>query len=100
MANNAVSIAKLMEQSGVKFGTSGARGPVVAMSDQVCYAYVSAFLAYLGRNAAIEAGSQVALAGDYRSSSPRIMAAAARAILDRGYRPLNCGFIPTPAGFG
>ena len=39
-----VSIGKLMKESGVGFGTSGARGLVVQMTDFVCYAYTKAFL--------------------------------------------------------
>ena len=42
-----VPIAGLMEQSGVGFGTSGARGLAHAMTDRVCYAYTAAFLDYL-----------------------------------------------------
>jgi phosphomannomutase len=33
-----------MASSGVRFGTSGARGLVADMSDEVCYAYTAAFL--------------------------------------------------------
>ncbi|MCP4043450.1 MAG: phosphomannomutase, partial [Gammaproteobacteria bacterium] len=93
-----VNIATLMEQSGVKFGTSGARGLVSAMTDRVCYAYTAAFIQYLESCGKIGApGSKIALAGDYRSSTGRIMAAVAAAIIDRGYRAFNCGTIPSPA---
>lgn len=34
-----VGIADLMAQSGVGFGTSGARGRVEDMTPEVCYAY-------------------------------------------------------------
>jgi len=95
--NETLSIAELMEQSGVQFGTSGARGLAAAMSDRVCYAYTAAFLQYLERKGEIASGGRVAVAGDFRPSTPRIMTAAARAISDRGYAPVNCGFIPTPA---
>ncbi len=92
-----VPIAGLMEQSGVGFGTSGARGLAQAMTDRVCYAYTAAFLDYLTGRGEVAVGDRVALAGDLRSSSPRIMRACSRAILDRGFVPVNCGFIPTPA---
>ncbi len=92
-----IVIADLMEQSGVGFGTSGARGLVADMTDRVCYAYTLGFLQYLAEQGEVVAGSQVAIAGDYRSSSPRIMGAAALAIKSLGYEPVNCGFIPTPA---
>ena len=42
-----ISIRDLMAQSGVAFGTSGARGLVTAMTDRVCYAYTRGFLQYL-----------------------------------------------------
>ena len=92
-----IRIADLMELSGVKFGTSGARGLAVDMTDRVCYAYTLAFVRYLLGIGDIKPGDQVAIAGDYRSSSPRIMAAAALGIRDAGCEPVNGGFIPTPA---
>jgi len=90
-------IAELMEQSGVKFGTSGARGLATDMTDRVCYAYTRAFLQYLASRGDMSAGSRVAIAGDYRPSSPRILAAVAMAIADAGCTPVHCGEIPTPA---
>ncbi len=92
-----VGIAELMVESGVKFGTSGARGLATDMTDRVCYAYSRAFLQYLAGCGELLPGSRVAIAGDFRPSSPRIMAALAQAIADGGYLPVNCGFIPTPA---
>jgi len=90
-------IADLMAESGVGFGTSGARGLADAMTDRVCYLYTLGFLQYVEQSGAIRRGDAVALAGDYRPSTPRIMAAAAAAVADLGYRPLNCGNIPSPA---
>lgn len=92
-----VHIADLMEQSGVKFGTSGARGLATDMTDRVCYAYTLAFIQTLLTSGAVKAGDQVAIAGDYRPSSPRIMAAVAMAVRAAGCEPYNGGFIPTPA---
>jgi len=92
-----VQIAALMEQSGVKFGTSGARGLVTDMTDFVCYAYTLAFLQHLKSVGDLSPGMSVAIAGDYRSSSPGIMAAVAMAVRDAGCIPINCGLIPTPA---
>ncbi len=94
---NEVSVSILMETSGVKFGTSGARGLVVDMTDRVCFAYTTAFLDYLEAENLIQAGSSVAVAGDYRPSSPRIMQAVGLAIEKAGFKPVNCGFVPTPA---
>jgi phosphomannomutase len=39
-----IAIQKLIETSGVRFGTSGARGLVVTMTCEVCFAYTAAFL--------------------------------------------------------
>lgn len=91
------SISKIMEQSNVLFGTSGARGKVSDMSDMVCYSYVVGFLQYLSEIGEFSAGSKVALAGDLRPSTPRILAACASAIEHLGGTPIFCGFIPTPA---
>lgn len=97
MDQKKVSIAELMRQCGVKFGTSGARGLVEAMTDQVCYAYTLAFLQHLTTKEPIRKNRQVAIAGDFRPSSPRIMAAICRAVIDSGLVPVNCGFLPSPA---
>lgn len=90
-------IAGLMQQSGVGFGTSGARGRVADMTPPVCYAYTRAFLQHLESSQDLRPGSRVALAGDLRPSTPDIMAAVARACVDAGHQPVNCGFIPSPA---
>ena len=91
------TVADWMQQSGVAFGTSGARGLVTAMSDRVCHAYTLGFLGFLEEVGAWKPGSAVALAGDLRPSTPRILAACAAAIRDAGGEPVFCGFQPTPA---
>lgn len=90
-------IEALMESSGVKFGTSGARGLAVQMTDAVCYAYTVAFLQHLERNGSIHPGCDLAIAGDLRPSTPRICAAVAKAAENKGYTPLFCAYIPSPA---
>jgi len=90
-------VSDLMVASGVGFGTSGARGLAEAMTDRVCYLYTLGFLQYLEQLGAIRPGDRVALAGDFRPSSPRIMAAVAAAIAAKSYQPVNCGNIPSPA---
>lgn len=92
-----ITVQNLMLESGVAFGTSGARGPVTAMTDRVCYGYARGFLAYMAQEGEFYPGSHVALAGDLRPSTPRILAACARAIRDAGGKPVFCGFVPTPA---
>ncbi len=91
------SVRTLMEESGVAFGTSGARGLVSAMNDRVCHGYVTGFLNYLTEQKLWKTGSEVALAGDLRPSTPRILAACSAAVRDQGAKPLFCGFVPTPA---
>ncbi len=86
-----------MESSGVKFGTSGARGLVSDMTDRVCYAYTKSFLQHLEKIGELSSGQWVGIAYDYRPSSSRIMTACCQAISDAGYVPLNAGPVPTPA---
>lgn len=92
-----VSIADLMALSGVAFGTSGARGLVIAMTDRICFAYTCGFLQHLQDIGQFAPGSHVAVAGDLRPSSPRIMAACAAAIRHMGGHVDFCGFVPSPA---
>jgi len=93
----AMSVADLVQTSGVAFGTSGARGLVSAMTDQVCHGYAAGFLSYLTAQGLWKPGDSVALAGDLRPSTPRILAACALAVEDMGGVPVFCGFVPTPA---
>jgi phosphomannomutase len=91
------SVRTLMTQSGVPFGTSGVRGPVSAMTDALCFAYTSAFLQYLRSIDEFAPGQPVALAGDLRPSTPRIVQACAAAVRAAGGVVVNCGLVPTPA---
>lgn len=93
-----ISLQALMDESGVKFGTSGARGLAHAMTDRLCYAYTKGFLQYLDSAGEVPPpGSPVAVAGDLRPSTGRIMEAVCRAVEDTGRSPVNCGRIPSPA---
>jgi len=97
MRSTLAIVSEIMQQSGVAFGTSGARGLVTAMTDRVCYAYTTGFLQFLIEDGAWQPGGRVALAGDLRPSTPRILTACAEAIRDAGGEPVFCGFVPTPA---
>ena len=88
-----MKIQELMDTSGVRFGTSGARGLVVDMTDAVCHAYTAAFLQVIDA----PAGSRVVLGTDLRPSSPAIAAACAAAIRQAGLQVDYCGPLPTPA---
>lgn len=96
MTETSLTVRDLMEESGVAFGTSGARGLVTDMTDRVCYGYTLGFLHYL-REIGEFSGGEVALAGDLRPSSPRILRAAAEGIRAAGGVPVFCGYVPTPA---
>lgn len=87
-------IRDVMNSSGVSFGTSGARGLVSAMSDEVCAAYAAAFLAVVRQSFSV---SRIALGMDLRPSSPRIVAACAAALQSNGISVDYCGALPTPA---
>ena len=91
------SVSELMAQSGVPFGTSGVRGLARAMTDMLCHAYATAFLQYLRDIGEFAEGDRVALAGDLRISTPRILAAVATAVRDCGGEVVYCGCTPTPA---
>jgi phosphomannomutase len=92
-----ISINKIRDSSGVAFGTSGVRGEISRMTDFVCYSYVQAFLKYIGTLGEFAPGDIVALGGDLRSSTPRILMACADAVQKLGGRPVFCGHVPTPA---
>jgi len=92
-----IKINELMTASGVQFGTSGVRGLVNEMTDQVCFAYVTAFLQYLNEKQLISKGGKVGIAGDLRNSTPRIMNASAVACKAMGLEPINYSYVPSPA---
>lgn len=89
-----ITIRNVMESSGVAFGTSGARGLVSQMTDEVCSAYAAAFLAVVRQSFNVD---RIALGIDLRPSSPRIAAACAAAIREQGVAVDYCGALPTPA---
>jgi phosphomannomutase len=93
-----IKLQDLMISSGVKFGTSGARGLADDMTDFVCYVYTRGFLQYLESIGELKKGrTEVAIAGDLRPSTDRIMRAVRRGAADMGYTPVNCGKIPSPS---
>ena len=71
---------------------SGARGLADAMTDRVTATYfcTRSFCSIWKKNGVIRPGD-TSVASDFRPSTPRIMAAAASAITDLGYQPVNCG---------
>ena len=92
-----VNVTKMMRETGVQFGTSGARGLVSAMTDEVCYVYTRAFLQHLDGSGQLGSLRAVAIAGDLRQSTPRIAASVAGACADAGFEVIFAGYVPTPA---
>lgn len=78
----------------LKFGTSGVRGLVTEMTDRECFLYALAFAGHLGAGGCRR---PVAVGGDLRPSTPRIMAAVAAALRFAGLAVDYCGAIPSPA---
>jgi len=94
-----MTLIELLEYSPVEldFGTSGLRGLVTDMTDLECYINIVGFLSYLKQKDGLVDGGAVYFAGDLRQSTPRIMKVVAAACRELNLRPINCGFIPTPA---
>jgi len=86
----------LKNHKPLKFGTTGLRDEDARLTDMQIYLSTRGFLNYLIINDLSTKGSHVALAGDFRPSTPRILFAVAAAIIDCGFFPDYCGKIPTP----
>lgn len=91
-----ICMRDIKAHAGVQFGTSGVRGPVTGLTDEVCYAYTSSFMRQVvcGDGAT---SSTVVLGHDLRPSSPRMAQACAAAIRDCGGQVVYAGALPTPA---
>lgn len=85
---------EVIAESGVQFGTSGARGLVTQFTPEVCAAFAHAFLHGLSGRFAFK---QVAIAIDNRPSSPAMAQACIAAIQAQGFEAIYYGVIPTPA---
>ncbi len=92
-----ISISQLSQQCSVQFGTSGVRGRVEELTDEVCWIYATAFLLHLKSQGITHTGMEVGVAGDYRYSTNRIMLAVADAIACQELKAVNYGKIPSPA---
>jgi len=84
----------IISNSGVKFGTSGARGLVEQFSDQVCAAFTVAFIDAMRQNFRFK---RLSIAMDNRPSSPAIAAACCSAANHLGLEIDFFGVLPTPA---
>lgn len=79
----------------LKFGTSGLRGLVTEMTDLECYINTQGFISFL-ETSDDKNNKTIAIAGDLRDSTPRILQAVATAIKDAGYNFSFQGYVPTP----
>ena len=84
----------VIEQSGVKFGTSGARGLVTDFTADVCAAFTVAFMVSMQRNFNFDT---VAIAIDNRPSSEKMAQACASALKQLNISFIYYGVVPTPA---
>ncbi|XDZ65380.1 phosphomannomutase [Alphaproteobacteria bacterium LSUCC0684] len=87
-----VLISDLADKANIKFGTSGLRGLVTDLSDEVCFAYTQAFL----QSTPIK-HKRVVIGHDLRPSSPRITQACITAAEQLGFTCEYVGALPTPA---
>lgn len=85
------------EHKQLRFGTSGLRDRIIHMTDMECYINVAGFIEFLFERGEITERGMIAIGGDRRESTPRIMAAVGKAVLDTGCEPVCCGLIPSPA---
>jgi phosphomannomutase len=83
--------------TALRFGTSGLRDTVENMTDMECYINTRGFLSYLTTIGEFKAGTDVALGGDRRPSTPRIMRAVAAAVRDMGGQVDDQGLTSSPA---
>jgi phosphomannomutase len=85
-----------LHKTMLKFGTSGLRGLVTELTDRECYLYTTAFLEYISDQKLVKYDTSVAIAGDLRPSTKKILKAVTGAVKDSGFSTDYCGIIPTP----
>ncbi|EAS65226.1 phosphomannomutase [Photobacterium angustum S14] len=86
--------ASVIKDSGIQFGTSGARGLVEQFTTNVCAAFTHAFISSIQSRFEFK---QVAIAIDNRPSSPAMAQACAKAVEQLGLEVIYYGVVPTPA---
>ncbi|MEZ9874414.1 phosphomannomutase [Vibrio breoganii] len=84
---------KVIQESGVQFGTSGARGLVEQFSSDVCAAFTHAFIDGIKESFEFDT---LALAIDNRPSSYAMAQACSEAAKQAGLRVIYYGVVPTP----
>lgn len=84
----------VIKESGVAFGTSGARGLVTQFTENVCGAFSAAFVAAIKPNFEFK---QIAIAIDNRPSSYAMAQACASVLTQLDIEVIYYGVVPTPA---
>ncbi len=87
-------VSSIIKESGVDFGTSGARGLATQFTSEVCSAYIAAFIAVMKQSFEFD---RIAVGIDLRPSSPTIALNCISAIEKIGIKVDYCGVLPTPA---
>ena len=88
------TVSQIIKDSGVSFGTSGARGLVIDFNHDVCVAFTLAFIIVMQRSFNF---NRLAIAIDNRPSSRDIASACISAAKSAGVVVDYYGVIPTPA---
>ncbi|MFC1480055.1 hypothetical protein ACFL5Y_01250 [Candidatus Omnitrophota bacterium] len=91
----AEAVSQLKKSKPLRFGTSGLRALVTEMTDMECHINTSGFIAFLTERKELAIGGKIAVGGDLRPSTPRIMTAVVQAIEDSGLEAVICGRVPT-----
>ncbi|WP_434986248.1 phosphomannomutase [Vreelandella zhaodongensis] len=88
------STSDIINDSGISFGTSGARGLVEQFTEEVCAAFTVAFITAMQRSFSFK---RIALGMDRRPSSPSMAAACTSAAQALEITVDDYGVLPTPA---
>ncbi|RCU43279.1 phosphomannomutase [Corallincola holothuriorum] len=86
--------SKVIADSGVAFGTSGARGLVTQFTPEVCAAFTHSFVSVMQASFAFD---RIMIAIDNRPSSYAMAMACVEALQQRGITVTYYGVVPTPA---
>nr|WP_319483204.1 phosphomannomutase [uncultured Cohaesibacter sp.] len=81
----------------IRFGTSGLRGLAVELMGVASIIYTKAFCHHLEETGLARKGDTILIGQDLRESSPAIARNCIKAIRACGFKPVDCGLLPTPA---
>lgn len=81
----------------LKFGTSGLRGLSQDLKGKASAIYATAFARHLLASGLAKAGDPILIGQDFRESSPAIAKTCIGALAAAGFKPVDCGALPTPA---